>query len=531
MSATILTIETTGEFEEITIYVGVNAGSFTVDWGDGSSDTYSGVATDRLHTYENPNSYTVTCNGITILGVNSTSINVGIMPNLKEVNQFGSILTVIGFPEAVNLLNVPNSIPTGITSFVGLFIGCSNINDSNISSWDTSNITDMRATFSGATSFNQSLSGWNVSNVIFMGAMFNNSIFNLSLSSWDVSKVTNMSSMFNSSQFDQSLSSWNVSNVNNMNSMFLNGVFNQSLSTWNVSKVTIFNSMFQNNYAFNGDISNWTFITSSNFTMTSMFQNCTSFDQDLSDWNISKLSNGTNMFSNTPAFTTNFNLTLIGWANLKSIPTTFNSITLGNSNNAGDTIQKDLNNDATAITAYNTLRTAPNAWTFSLVPILCILEGNKILCFDNNKEIYKNIETLTTDDVVITYLHGHKKIKYIYKSQSYNDINNYNQCVYRMEKTNDMIDDLYLTGGHSIMVDDITEEEYNKNPINDQIIDNKKLIPAFVSSKFTIYNDIVNYTCYNLLLDNDGDIYKRYGIYCNGVLIETPNEECMSHHI
>ena len=52
--------------------------------------------------------------------------------------------------------------------------------------------------------------------------------FNSDISSWDVSNVTNMSWMFNGAgAFNQDLSSWDVSNVNGMSSMFF-GVNNIS---------------------------------------------------------------------------------------------------------------------------------------------------------------------------------------------------------------------------------------------------------------------------------------------------------------
>jgi surface protein len=560
MSNTILVYKPTSVNLTIVLFIGgvLGTNNITVNWGDGNSNIYSGtgIGVRYPYTYTSGGTFTVTCSGITILGdANGTET----MTSLTQITQFGNILTSIGRLSST-ITSVPNSLPSSVTSLANMFNGVSNFNDSNVSSWNVSNVTTMTSMFSGATSFNKNISSWNVQNVTNMGSMFSNaSSFNQSLSNWNVQNVTNMAGMFDgATNFNQDISSWNVSNVSAMNTMFRNAImfnqsllnwnvsnvknmsalffgavnFNQSLANWNVSNVTNMAGMFNGATSFNGDISNWSLNTTANFFMQNMFSGATSFNQNLANWNVRRLNNGTGMFNNTPAFTTNFTLTLIGWASLKRLNTSlFQSITLGNSNNASNTIKKDLNNDTSAIAAYNTLTSAPNAWTFNLVPLLCILEGNKILCFENDKEIYKNIETLTTDDVVITYLHGHKKIKYIYKNYGYNDINNYNQCVYKMEKTNDMIDDLYLTGGHSIMVDDITEEEYNKNPINDQIIDNKKLIPAFVSSKFNVFEDIQNYTCYNLLLENDGDIYKRYGIYCNGVLIETPNEECMSHHI
>ena len=133
-----------------------------------------------------------------------------------------------------------NDIDTSsITDMSGLFLK-SDFNG-DISSWNVSNVTNMRSMFYGATSFNQDLSSWDVSNVTDMGSMFNGAkSFNQDISSWDVSNVTNMDSMFyGATSFNQELSSWDVSNVRDMFGMF-NGAtsFNQDLSSWEVSNVT-----------------------------------------------------------------------------------------------------------------------------------------------------------------------------------------------------------------------------------------------------------------------------------------------------
>jgi surface protein len=73
-------------------------------------------------------------------------------------------------------------------------------------------MTDM---FFIASSFNQNISNWNVSNVTNMSAMFAIAkAFNQNISNWNVSNVTNMSGMFASAEaFNQNLSGWCVTNI------------------------------------------------------------------------------------------------------------------------------------------------------------------------------------------------------------------------------------------------------------------------------------------------------------------------------
>ena len=52
--------------------------------------------------------------------------------------------------------------------------------------------------------------------------MFAESSFNSDISSWDVSNVTDMSSMFSGSDFNQDISSWNISKFTNVIDMFGN---------------------------------------------------------------------------------------------------------------------------------------------------------------------------------------------------------------------------------------------------------------------------------------------------------------------
>ena len=68
----------------------------------------------------------------------------------------------------------------------------------NISSWDTSSVTDLFAAFQGATIFNQPIGNWDVS-ITGMNAqsIFTNAkAFDQDISSWDTSGVTSLREIF-----------------------------------------------------------------------------------------------------------------------------------------------------------------------------------------------------------------------------------------------------------------------------------------------------------------------------------------------
>ncbi|CAL6424935.1 unnamed protein product [Bathycoccus prasinos] len=124
--------------------------------------------------------------------------------------------------------------------------------------WDTSLVTDMSGSDdyfgfgkkSSFSRFNGDISKWNTSQVTSMRAMFYKGFdFNQDVGSWDVSQVTDMYQMFHSaSAFNKNIANWDVSGVTNMANMFYSAsAFNRDISSWTGTAATttqddVFNS-------------------------------------------------------------------------------------------------------------------------------------------------------------------------------------------------------------------------------------------------------------------------------------------------
>jgi hypothetical protein len=164
----------------------------------------------------------------------------------------------------------------------------------------------------------------------------------------------------------------------------------------------------------------------------------------------------------------------------------------------------------------------------------CFNKGTKILCMNQQLEDeYVVIEDLKVGDFVKTFKHGYRKVIKTITGSFVNNPKKWNICMYKMAKTesNGLLEDLIVTGGHSLLVDSLSDAElskYEEMGIPDfanQTIDKKHLVLSCVSDQFTPMPDTERYQYYHLLLENNDDEEERFGIWANGVLTETPNEK------
>jgi hypothetical protein len=207
---------------------------------------------------------------------------------------------------------------------------------------------------------------------------------------------------------------------------------------------------------------------------------------------------------------------------------TFNEITTPNQS----TIQRlTFNSDF----MYMTNMVSPSKLYKSTSPF-CFNKGTKILCLNTELvDEYIPIENLQEGDFVKTFKHGYRKIVKVISGSFCNNPNKWNMCMYKMVKsdTNWLIEDLIMTGGHSIMVDSISKEQQAKydemglTEFSKETIDGKHLLLACVSHQFAPMPDNEVYTYYHLLLENNNDVEERFWIWANGILTETPNEKSL----
>lgn len=215
------------DIDQIRIPLFGNGYDFTIDWGDGSEESYvlnPGMNTPHFieHTYSSPGIYTVEIRGdFPRIYFN----NSGDKEKILSVESWGEIVwdeMEFAFYGASNLeinaLDTPDL--TNVISLYSMFRDAASMN-SSLNQWDVSGIENMAELFYGASSFNQNLSDWETGNVEKMESMFRDaSNFDRDIGMWDISNVLLMENMLSNSglsvgNYDAILSGWSAQTVQN----------------------------------------------------------------------------------------------------------------------------------------------------------------------------------------------------------------------------------------------------------------------------------------------------------------------------
>ena len=212
-------------------------------------------------------------------------------------------------------LDVSSFDTSKVTNMEAMFAGMSNLTTLNLSSFDTSKVTRMNSMFEGVSRLTTlNLSNFDTSKVTDMEAMFGYmyGLTSLNISNFDTSQVTNMRDMFSNMRnlTSLNLSNFNTSKVTDMRAMFgyMYGLTSLNLTNFDTSKVTDMNSMFAGMSLTSLNLSN--FDTSKVTDMGSMFYNMRNLTSlNLTNFDTSKVTDMSDMFSNM------FNLTTLDISN------------------------------------------------------------------------------------------------------------------------------------------------------------------------------------------------------------------------
>jgi hypothetical protein len=169
------------------------------------------------------------------------------------------------------------------------------------------------------------------------------------------------------------------------------------------------------------------------------------------------------------------------------------------------------------------------------LPVLCFKEGSLILTLhqDYGIEEYQPVESLTTETLVKVYSPGDKggdhyrKIKMI----GYNVLRNPSDDertknrMYRLstQQYPDLFQDLYLTGGHAVLVDELTKKQ--REMIVERfdrifVTEDKYRLMTCVDERAIPWKKDVEVCIYHFALE-DADPRRNFGVYANGLLVES----------
>ena len=212
-------------------------------------------------------------------------------------------------------LDVSSFDTSKVTNMEAMFAGMPSLTTLNLFNFDTSKVTRMNSMFEGASRLTTlNLSNFDTSKVTDMEAMFGYmyGLTSLNISSFDTSQVTNMRDMFSNIRnlTSLNLSNFNTSKVTDMRAMFgyMYGLSSLNLTNFDTSKVTDMNSMFAGMSLTGLNLSN--FDTSNVTDMGSMFYNMRNLTSlNLTNFDTSKVTDMSDMFSNM------FNLTTLDISN------------------------------------------------------------------------------------------------------------------------------------------------------------------------------------------------------------------------
>jgi hypothetical protein len=211
----------------------------------------------------------------------------------------------------------------------------------------------------------------------------------------------------------------------------------------------------------------------------------------------------------------------------KSVLPAFNGslVRASSSYNNGNNVMVSINNEVQSYSVTNLFQPGPIPGDPVSVP--CFKDDTKILCYKNEREIYINIKDIRKGDLIKTTRNGYVPVNMIGTTKIYNQGNNLRSqnrlysCKPDIYK--ELTEELIITGCHSILSDSITDEQRDKTLDalgRLMVTDGKYRLMAYIDERSEPYEKEGVFNIWHIALDNE-DYYMNYGIYANGLLVET----------
>ena len=174
---------------------------------------------------------------------------------------------------------------------------------------------------------------------------------------------------------------------------------------------------------------------------------------------------------------------------------------------------------------------------YNLYPnVPCLLEGTTVLCQIDGSDQEVAIEQIRPGTVVKT-VNGYKRVELVGRSSIVNsgsmDRSQNRLYVCRTDRYPELKTDLYLTGCHSLLVDQLTADqiEQTKTLLGDIYITGQKYrLMACLDERAEPWASEGSYTVWHLAVENEHP-RGNYGVYVNGgLLVETCSLYYLRNH-
>lgn len=167
---------------------------------------------------------------------------------------------------------------------------------------------------------------------------------------------------------------------------------------------------------------------------------------------------------------------------------------------------------------------------------VCFREGTRILCMDKrtSKPKYIPIEKMKPGTLVKTLHCGFVPVKLIGHSTISNSDSDkrMRDSLYKCSRAQypELIDDLYITGNHSILIRELSEKQ-RADLLREcgeiYMTEGQFRLPAWLDTRTERFQEPGVFRIWHFALENH-DYFMNYGIYANGLLVETTSLRFMN---